>query len=335
MMRAWVAAAAIAVVVAGCSNIKGSDVPVALAPDTPATTKPAPADGDASGGRGLAAKPASTAFPMEARDIRLVRLDQQDIALQFELFNGTQETVEPYDIGMGLIERDFKLVDVPRATSYDVQQSTGFDGRVSDNQYEEIAPGSTATITAVFTAPPQDTTKLWFMTNVLQPVEIPVQPAGSAALEGRPRAHGPAGRQVVRRCAGVHEQGRRSRGRRNAGGDQAAQRRAVRVRQIGPHTCRGSRARRRRGPDSGRPRARSRSRDTPTPSATICPIRCCRRRERHRCGLHCRKGSAADSPWTQSDSVSPARWRRTRTRTAVTIPTAALRTAGSRSAPAT
>jgi PBP1b-binding outer membrane lipoprotein LpoB len=57
MMRTWAAAAAIAVVVAGCSNIKGSDAPVAVVPDTPATTKPSPADG----GRGLVAKPASTA----------------------------------------------------------------------------------------------------------------------------------------------------------------------------------------------------------------------------------------------------------------------------------
>lgn len=59
----------------------------------------------------------------------------------------------------------------------------GFDGRVSDNQYEKIAPGSDATITAVFTAPPADATKLWFMTDVLLPVEVPIQPAGAAALQ--------------------------------------------------------------------------------------------------------------------------------------------------------
>ncbi len=116
---------------------------------------------------------------------------QQDIALQFELFNGTKETVEPYDLGMGLIERDFKLVDIPRATAYDVQKQTGFDGRVSDNQYEKIAPGAAATITAVFTAPPVDATKLWFMTDVLMPVEVPIQPAGAAALEDDPVLTGP------------------------------------------------------------------------------------------------------------------------------------------------
>jgi outer membrane protein OmpA-like peptidoglycan-associated protein len=130
---------------------------------------------------------------MEARDIRLVRLDQQDIALQFELFNGTQEPVEPYDVGLGLIERNFKLVDLPRATAYDVQQANGFDGRVSDKQYDEIAPGSAATITAVFTAPPPEATKLWFMTNVLLPVEVPIEPAGSPALEDDPVLTGPRG----------------------------------------------------------------------------------------------------------------------------------------------
>ena len=70
-----------------------------------------------SGGVGVVAKPASTALPLEGRDIRVVRVGEQDIALQFELFNGTKETVEPYDLGMGLIERDFKLVDIPRATA--------------------------------------------------------------------------------------------------------------------------------------------------------------------------------------------------------------------------
>ena len=49
------------------------------------------------------------AFPLEGRDIRLIRVGEQDIALQFELFNGTKQTVQPYDLGIGLIERDFKL----------------------------------------------------------------------------------------------------------------------------------------------------------------------------------------------------------------------------------
>ena len=197
-MRSLAVVAAIAAVVTGCSNIRESEprvAPVPVAPQTsaaaPRTSTTAPAEDDSTGGSGIVAKPASTAFPMEARDIRLVRLDDQDIALQFELFNGTKENVEPYDIGMGLIERDFKLVDLARATSYDVQQADGFDGRVSDNQYEEIAPGSSTTITAVFTAPPEDATKLWFMADVLQPVEVPIQPAGSSLLKNDPVLTGP------------------------------------------------------------------------------------------------------------------------------------------------
>jgi outer membrane protein OmpA-like peptidoglycan-associated protein len=142
------------------------------------------------------AKPASTAFPLEGRDIRLVRLGGQgegDLALQFELFNGSKQPVEPYDVGMGLIERDFKLVDLPRSTSYDVQEADGFDGRVSDNQYDEIEPGSAATITAVFTAPPQETSKMWLLTDVLEPVEVPVEPVGATSLQDDPVLSGARG----------------------------------------------------------------------------------------------------------------------------------------------
>jgi hypothetical protein len=140
------------VTIAGSTTGGHATTVISSQPVTPTASEPAPAPSGKAGG-GIVAKPASTAFPLEGRNIRLVRLGEHDIALQFELFNGTKETVEPYDLGMGLIERDFKLVDIPRATAYDVQQQTGFDGRVSDNQYEKIAPGAAATITAVFTAP--------------------------------------------------------------------------------------------------------------------------------------------------------------------------------------
>jgi len=192
-IRVWGVAAAGIVAAAGCTSGEKTGSPVAYQPEAPRTSDSASVRAGAPSGSGIVAKPASTAFSMEARDIRLVRLDQQDIALQFELFNGTQEPVEPYDVGLGLIERNFKLVDLPRATAYDVQQANGFDGRVSDKQYDEIAPGSAATITAVFTAPPPEATKLWFMTNVLLPVEVPIEPAGSPALEDDPVLTGPRG----------------------------------------------------------------------------------------------------------------------------------------------
>jgi outer membrane protein OmpA-like peptidoglycan-associated protein len=182
----WIKAATAltaAATVAGCATGGHATTPPASHRTEPTMAAPAQSGG---AGSGIVAKPASTAFPLEGRDIRLVRVGEDDIALQFELFNGTKDTVEPYDLGMGLIERDFKLVDVPRATAYDVQKRSGFDGRVSDNQYEKIAPGSTTTVTAVFTAPPPEATKLWFMTDVLLPVEVPIQPAGSPALTDDP-----------------------------------------------------------------------------------------------------------------------------------------------------
>ncbi len=193
-LRTWAAAAAVIVAaVAGCASGGEVPPPSASPPVAPTTSRPAPAVDGEPAGHGIIAKPASTAFPMEAQDIRLVRLDEGDIALQFELYNGTEAPIEPYDLGLGLIERNFKLVDLPRATAYDVQQADGFDGRVSANQYEEIAPGSTATITAVFTAPPEETMSMWFMTNVLLPVEVPIEPAGSGSLKDDPVLTGPRG----------------------------------------------------------------------------------------------------------------------------------------------
>ncbi len=188
-LRTWAAAAAVIVAtVAGCASGGEVSSPIASPPSAPTTSGAAPGGDGEPAGHGIVAKPASTAFPMEARDIRLVRLGEGDIALQFELYNGTEAPVEPYDLGLGLIERNFKLVDLPRGTAYDVQQADGFDGRVSANQYEEIAPGSTATITAVFTAPPEETMSMWFMTNVLLPVEVPIEPAGSGRTSGSTRA---------------------------------------------------------------------------------------------------------------------------------------------------
>jgi outer membrane protein OmpA-like peptidoglycan-associated protein len=184
--------AVIAASLVGCSDNREVSSPVAPKPAAPATAVSEPSAVDKPTGSGIVAKPASTAFPVEARDIRLVRLDGDgDLALQFELYNGTKQNVEPYDVGMGLIERNFKLVDLPRATAYEVQGATAMDGRISDNQYEEIEPGSAATITAVFTAPPEETTTLWFMTNVLLPVEVPIESAGSDSLDDDPVLTGP------------------------------------------------------------------------------------------------------------------------------------------------
>ena len=110
------AAAALTTVVtiAGCTTGGHATTVISSQPATPTASESAPAP-SGNPGSGIVAKPASTAFPVEGRNIRLVRVDEQDIALQFELFNGTRETVEPYDLGMGMIERDFKLVDIPRA----------------------------------------------------------------------------------------------------------------------------------------------------------------------------------------------------------------------------
>ncbi|HEX2286881.1 MAG TPA: OmpA family protein [Mycobacterium sp.] len=168
------AAAVLMLAAAGCAGDGVTGPPPSQGGPTASQSAP-------SHGSGLVAKSASSAFAIEARDVRLVRVGRDDVALQFELFNGTSQPIEPYDIGLDPTKRDLKLVDLPRATAYDVQDADGIDGRITELD-KEIAPGSSATLTAVFTAPPQETTKLWMLSNVTAPVEVPIQPAGSAAL---------------------------------------------------------------------------------------------------------------------------------------------------------
>jgi outer membrane protein OmpA-like peptidoglycan-associated protein len=179
-------AAALIVVGCGGGGVTGSPVASeqgAVTTSQSAAAKPA---------SGIVAKAASSAFAVEARDIRLVRVGRDELALQFELFNGTEQPIEPYDIGLDPTKRDIKLVDLPRATAYEVQDADGLDGRLTALD-DKIAPGSSATLTAVFTAPPQETTKLWMFSNVTLPVEVPIASAGSAELSDDPVLSGPRG----------------------------------------------------------------------------------------------------------------------------------------------
>ena len=76
------------VTVAGCTTGGHATTPAASQQTEHTMSVPAPSG---SAGSGIVAEPVSTAFPLEGRDIRLVRLGEQDIALQFELFNGREK----------------------------------------------------------------------------------------------------------------------------------------------------------------------------------------------------------------------------------------------------
>jgi outer membrane protein OmpA-like peptidoglycan-associated protein len=195
---------AVALVVAGCSTTvagTGTAGSVTAAPTSTAA---------AATGTGITAESASSALPIQGRDLRAVRLSDTELALQFEFVNGTDQELAPDRLGIDQYERAMMLVDLPRGTAYEILTAEGLNGRLSDSNNEYVAPGAAVTLTAVFPAPPPETTELTVLIAGLLPAQVPVQPAGAATLvddpvltagsEGEPRvgtvicpAVGPAG----------------------------------------------------------------------------------------------------------------------------------------------
>ncbi|MDT7580276.1 MAG: OmpA-OmpF porin, family [Pseudonocardiales bacterium] len=167
----------LAVALAGCSTPgagAGSPSVAPAAPSAPATaTRP---------GTGITAEPVSTALPVQARDLRLVRVGANEIALQFEFANGGDRPITPDALGIDQFERVLMLVDLPRSTSYETLTAQGNDGRISDSNGTQVPPGGAVTVTAVFTAPPAETSELTAFIDGFLPVAVPVQPAGSPTL---------------------------------------------------------------------------------------------------------------------------------------------------------
>jgi len=130
--------------------------------------------------KGVLAKAASSAFAVEGRDIRLVRVSDRELALQLELFNGTDAAVRPADAGLDPLGRETLLADLPRRTVYGMLRAGGLNARITAN--ESIPAGGTATVTSVFSAPPGETTEMLVMIGALEPVVVPVQPRGAPAL---------------------------------------------------------------------------------------------------------------------------------------------------------
>ncbi|WP_232663177.1 OmpA family protein [Pseudonocardia sp. TRM90224] len=196
------ATAALLLATSACAGIVGQPRPAADS-STPAST---------SAPSGAAAAPApvapgggvpsiSSTLQIEARDMRLVRSSEEDVALQFELANNTGDVLSP--LGLGLDPHTHvivTLVDLPRGTGYApahsgqnaVQIPDTFPDheRISMSSIEDIAPGAEATVSIVFPAPPPETTSMMVLTDIFQPVELPVQPIGSPALRDDPVLHG-------------------------------------------------------------------------------------------------------------------------------------------------
>ena len=123
---------------------------------------------------------------MQARDLRLVRVGTDELALQFEFANNTDRPISPDTLGIDQIERIMVLVDLPRGTTYEMLTAQGLGGRLSENNGDDVPPGGVATVTAVFPAPPEETTELAVLIDGMLPAQVPVQPAGSPTLVDDP-----------------------------------------------------------------------------------------------------------------------------------------------------
>ena len=175
-----VLAAALAACSAPVSGVGQSGIATSAPTPSPLPTSAAPA------GTGITAESLSTALPVQAKDLRIVRVGTNEVALQFEFANKGDRPVTPDALGIDQYRRVLMLVDLPRSTAYEILDAKGNDGRISESNGEQVAPGGAVTVTAVFTAPPAEVTELTAFIDGFLPVAVPVQAAGSATLVDDP-----------------------------------------------------------------------------------------------------------------------------------------------------
>lgn len=173
-----------AVLVAGLALVSGCGVLGNLGGGAPTTAAPpaptsAPATTQPPSGTAMVAEPVSSALPVEARDVRLVRSGASELALQFELVNGTPGAISANDLGVDPVEQLVMLADLAHTIGYVPLAGD----RISASAAQDIPVGGSATITIVFQAPVVETGSMLVVVNGLVPVQVPVQPAGSAALD--------------------------------------------------------------------------------------------------------------------------------------------------------
>ena len=169
------------VALAGCSGPTGGTGSAAPSPTvTPTSSTPSPT------ATGITAEPRSTALQVQARDLRLVRVGTDELALQFEFANNTDREIAPDTLGIDQIERVMMLVDLPRSTTYEMLSGDGLAGRLSASNGEKVPPGGTITVTAVFPAPAEEASELTVLIDGMLPAQVPVQAAGSPTLVDDP-----------------------------------------------------------------------------------------------------------------------------------------------------
>jgi outer membrane protein OmpA-like peptidoglycan-associated protein len=177
---------------AGCGGGNGDDrAPAArTAPAAPEANPQIPDDRVSSGATAVGAGSLSSGLDIEARKLRLVRVSDGELALQFELVNGTESHAAPSQWGIEQITgRNLLLADLARGSVYGVLPLSGSKRRIGPP--DRIAPGATSTLTAVFSAPPAETTEMLVMIPSLDPTFVAVQPLGADALVDSPVLSGP------------------------------------------------------------------------------------------------------------------------------------------------
>jgi len=157
--------ALLAAALAGCSS---SDTGTG-AGNTPSVTSGPTSSTAAPPRTGITAEPRSSALQVQARDVRLVRVGTAELALQFEFVNDTGQPMSPDTLGIDEVERIMMLVDLPRATTYEMLNAQGLSGRLSENNGDDVPPGGAVTVTAVFPAPPAETTDLAVLIDGMLP----------------------------------------------------------------------------------------------------------------------------------------------------------------------
>jgi outer membrane protein OmpA-like peptidoglycan-associated protein len=202
-VRSPLTVVALALVLAGCSTAVSGTGTAGSVTAAPTITAGPP-------GSGITAEASSTGFAVQGRDLRLVRVGAAEVALQFEFFNGTDAQITPDKLGIDQVELSLMLVDLPRSTAYRVLDTDGPGGRLSESNGDTVPPGGSTTVTAMFAAPPEEATSMEVIIDGLQPVQVPVQPAGSPALVDdavlrTPGRGGPAPEPVT--CALVGPEG--------------------------------------------------------------------------------------------------------------------------------
>lgn len=140
---------------------------VSSVPPRDAASTAAPATGSATAFRSF-----SSALPLSGNGARLVRR-ANDLVLQLRLRNDGSEPLALNQLGFDEREQLVTLVDVPRRAGYAPLVASGPDARIGEVT-ATLAPGAEATYTAVFPAPPQETTSMLVALDGLLPAQVPV-----------------------------------------------------------------------------------------------------------------------------------------------------------------